>query len=193
MKLTYKDIINDMPRGWVRGKDQPIWHRKVYDMWRDTWGRVTDINNWRYEYYKDCKILEDYQFLSNYVKFVMSEPRFEEFTKTCDKVRWSVDKDKKDPNNRNYYPEYMTLTTQSENSKERNNRKDLPNPKVPVIGIKVDSIILLKSTKDGEAKGFDQSAISLCIRKLHKTHKGYRWYRINYKHNKTYRIKEVIV
>ena len=25
-------IYNDMERGWIRGKSQPSWHRKVYDM-----------------------------------------------------------------------------------------------------------------------------------------------------------------
>ena len=33
-------IYNDMERGWVRGKTQPLWHRTVYDMWKKMWVRV---------------------------------------------------------------------------------------------------------------------------------------------------------
>ena len=28
-------IYNDMPRGWVKGNLQSLWHRKVYQMWVD--------------------------------------------------------------------------------------------------------------------------------------------------------------
>lgn len=178
-------IYNDMPKGWKRGKDQPTWHKKVYDMWRHMWARVYTRPDWF-----GCLIHPSFKYLSNYVGFIMSEPRFEEFTLTCDKVSWTIDKDAKDPNNRNYYPEYMTLCTKSENTQERNSRRGNPNPKVPIIGIKGDSVILLKSMFDGDAKRFNNGNISLCLNKKRKTHKGYKWYKVNYKHNKTYRIKK---
>ena len=192
IKITEKvTIYNDMPRGWIQGKGQPRWHKKVYNMWRNRWDKCRNPNNPSYEYYKDCEIDEDFKYLSNFVKWIMNQPLFEEFVQTCNKVKWVIDKDMKDSNNRNYYPEYMTLTTQSENSKEMLNRRGNPNPKTPVIAIDTHSnkVLLFKSTHDAQDKGFHHSDISKCINKLphHKSHKGYKWYRINYKHNKTYR------
>ena len=118
MVLDDLGMINDMPKGWVRGKNQPLWHHKVYSMWRQMWSRVTSVDSKDYKYYKDCKIYDNFSYLSNYVKWIESQPRFEEFTQTCYKVSWCIDKDSKNSNNRNYFPECMTLTTQSENTKE---------------------------------------------------------------------------
>ena len=179
-------IINDMPYGWRRGKDQPLWHLKVYYMWYGMHDRVKNPNNKEYENYKDREIYEDFKYLSKYVEWITQEPKFEEFCKTCDKIKWSIDKDSKDPNNRNYYPQYMTLTTGGKNTKERNNRKGNPTPKTPIIAINSTKILLFKSTLDAKNKGFDRRAISRCINKKQKTHKNYKWYRVNYKHNKTY-------
>lgn len=185
MNMKVLGIVNDMPRGWYRGENQPLWHYKVYYMWKDMWKRCRNPNDINYKDYKDCKIYEDFKYLSKYVEWIISEPRFEEFCETCDKISWSVDKDSKKHNNKNYYPQYMTLTTRSENSKERINRGGTPNPKAPVIAIDSDKILLFKSMLDAQDKGFDQGAISKCINKSHhyKTHKGYRWYKINYKYN----------
>lgn len=96
-------IVNDMERGWL-GKNQPLWHHKIYYIWRDEWNRCRNPKHPAYENYKDCKIYDDFKYLSKFVEWIISEPRFEEFCNTCDKVTWSVDKDMKNPNNRNYYP-----------------------------------------------------------------------------------------
>ena len=184
--ITDKVVIyNDMPRGWIKGKGQPRWHVKVYDMWRDRWRRVYgDIH------YFGCLIHPDFKFLSKFVEWIMSELVFEEFTKTCDKVMWCVDKDIKYPGNRDYYPEFMTLTTQIENAKERLNRVgnpttfilDNPKPKIPVIALGGNKVLLFKSTLDARNKGFVPSHISKCLKGNRKTHKGYKWFKVNYKH-----------
>lgn len=185
MNMQELGIINDMEKGWYRGEGQPLWHNKVYKMWKHMWDRCKNSDGKHYEYYKDCKIYEGFKYLSNYVDWIMKEPRFEDFCKTCDKISWSIDKDSKCLGNKNYYPEYMTLMTRSENCKERINRVGSPTlkPKQPVIGIKHDSIVLLKSTIDGKARRFDSANIRRCINKKQKTHKGYKWYKVNYKHN----------
>ena len=62
----------------------------------------------------------------------------------------------------------------------------------PVIGIPLDSTnktILTIARKDVSNYGFDPGHVGKCIRKVYKAHKGYKWYWINYKHNKKYRIK----
>lgn len=191
MDMKELGIINDMPKGWKGGKNQPLWHKKVYTMWKGMWVRVKDTDNKDYKNYKDCEIYEDFKYLSKYVEWITQEPKFEEFCETCDKVQWSIDKDMKKPNNRNYYPQYMTLTTQNENLKERNNRRGNPNPKTPIIAINNTKILLFKFTRDANNKGFDQRHISKCINKLphYKTHKGYKWYKVNYKHNLRLRIR----
>ena len=185
-------IYNDMEIGWSQGKYQPRWHHKVYDMWRDTWRRVYGHIN-----YFGSLIHPSFKYLSNYVKWIEEQPRFNEFCKTCNKTMWSIDKDLKYPNNRYYYPEYMTLTTQSENTKERINRNGSPNrtPKKPVIGIPLDvmnKIVFTISIKDVRKYGFDKGNVSKCLSKIYKTHKGYKWYKLSYRHNKKYRIKESI-
>ena len=180
-------IYNDMGRGWAKGKMQPLWHRKVYHMWKDTWRRV-----YKNKYWFGSLIHPPFKYLSNYVKWIEEQPNFDEFCKTCDKVRWSVDKDSKYEGNKNYYPEYMTLMTCSENCKEKNNRNGNPIPKQSVIGIPLDNankIILATSTKDVVKYGFDQCHISNCLAKTYKSHKRYKWFRVRYKHNKVYRIK----
>lgn len=177
-------IYNDMPRGWIAGKDQPLWHKKAYMMWINRWNLCKNPKHFAYENYKDCGIHEDFKYLSKFVDWLISEPRFNEFCETCDKIKWSVDKDSKDPNNRNYYPQYMTLTTGSENSKEMINRCGTPKSKTPVIAMgKNNKILLFKSTLDAKDKGFNSGNISKCLNKKLKTHKGYKWYKVNYKHN----------
>lgn len=193
MDMEELGIVSDMPKGWINGKDQPLWHYKIYNMWRNMWGRVKNPDDKDYKNYKDCKIYEEFKYLSKYVEWIMQEPRFEEFIATCDKVIWNIDKDMKYPENRNYYPQYMTLTTKSENTKERNDRRGNPKPKTPIIAIDNTKVLLFKSTLDAQNKGFKRVNISRCINKSpgYKTHKGYKWYKINYKHNLRLRIKKI--
>ena len=153
-------------------------------MWINRWNLCKNPKHSAYENYKDCDIDEDFRYLSNFVEWIIQEPLFEEFTKTCNKVKWTIDKDMKEPNNRNYYPECMTLTTGSENTKERINRCGTSKPKIPVIAIdKNNKILLFKSTLDAKDKGFNSGNISKCLNKKLKTHKRYKWYKVNYKHN----------
>lgn len=177
-----------MPRGWIRGKNQPLWHLKVYDMWSKMWNRCRNPEHKEYEYYCSCIIYEDFRYLSNYLNWIQSQPRFEEFCSTCHEVSWTVDKDIKDPNNRHYLPQYMTLCTKSENTIEVNNRckSSFGLIRVPVIGIG-SNILLFKSINEGKAKGF--SHIHHCLRGDYSQHKGYKWYKINYKHNLRLRKK----
>ena len=183
MNMKELKIVNDMGKGWREGKEQPLWHKKIYYMWFSMWNRCRNPNHPSYQNYKDCKIYNDFRYLSKYVEWIISEPNFKEFCETCDKVMWCIDKDIKDPNNRNYYPEYMTLTTQSKNCNERINRRGTTKPKVPVIAIDGFKVLLFKSTKDAQNKGFNQGAISECINKKRKIHKRYKWYKVNYSHN----------
>ena len=188
--MTFEElgIVNDMPKGWSQGKDQPLWHKKVYHMWYSRWYKCKNSNNNMYKYYKDCNIHEDFRYLSNFVTWIMNEPRFDEFTQTCDKVMWCIDKDAKDPNNRNYYPECMTLCTFEENTKEMLNRR---GNIVSIIAIyDKNKILLFKSIRDAKYKGFDSRNINKCLKGSYKTHKGYRWYKVNYSHNKIFRLKE---
>lgn len=188
-------IYNDIERGWIQGKTQPIWHKKVYHMWIDTWRRIYgDIR------YFGSLIHPSFKYLSNYMKWIESQPRFKEFCNTCDNTKWSVDKDSKYLGNKNYYPEYMTLMLGSDNSRESITRNGNPMLKEeyvrkfmkPVIGIPLDKtkkIILTLGRNDVSKYGFNPCNVSNCLAKRYKFHKDYKWYRVTYKHNKTYRIK----
>lgn len=190
------EIINDMPYGWVSGKNQPKWHEKVYFMWLNMWRRCYgDVH------YFGCQVHPKFKYFSNYVDFIENQPRFNEFKKTCCEVRWCVDKDIKQLWNKCYYPEYMTLTTQTENNEERQRRRgcdELHSKKAnrkkskPIIGISLanKSIVLMNSIRDAEKKGFNHSLIIANLKHRQNSHRGYKWLYINYKHNNIYRIKK---
>ena len=174
IKNDYYEIYNDMP-GWL-SKDQPKWHYKVYDMWREMHSRVKHPDNKRYSNYKDCEIHPSLDYLSNYANFILNEPNFDLFVNTYDTISWTVDKDIKVKGNRKYYPEFMTLCTKSVNSSEVNTR----TKRKPIIGISLhdNSFILYKYILQVEDDGFDPSAVAKCCKGKWKHHKykGYKWY-----------------
>lgn len=180
IKITDECIIyNDMPRGWIRGEGQPRWHRLMYDRWRNMWSRCKSPSNKSYANYKDCEIDESYRYLSIYVKDVISLPNFD---KLCSEPsKWEVDKDKKDPNNRIYSYEHLSIVTKSDNIKERNNRVGNPNPPKSVIGIPILSgpIYVFNDMHQAEDFGFYNSHISACCLGKRKSHGGYKWYYLN--------------
>ena len=91
--ITDKAVIyNDMPKGWIRGKYQPRWHKKVYGMWMNMWKRVYGHKN-----YFGSLIHPNFKYLSNYVEWIESQLNFDEFCNTCSTIRWSIDKDAKYP------------------------------------------------------------------------------------------------
>ena len=179
MKMSLKElgIENDMPKGWVKGKGQPRWHRLVYDKWVNMHDRVKNPSNPSYPNYKDSKICESLDYLSNYVKFIESQPTFDEFCSTCDKIVWSVDKDIKVKDNKDYYPEFMSLVTRSENSKDRNNRYDYSvfNKAIKGTSLKDGSILIFESRNSVREKGFDPGCVTKCCTGERKSHKGYKW------------------
>lgn len=182
--MIMKDIgiVYDMPYKWTQGY---LWRLKAYRMWKCMWERVTEN-----PYYVDCKIHENFRLFSNFLKWLENEPRFEEFCTTCSEVKWCIDKDMKLKGNKNYSPEFMTLCTQSENSKEQITRNVNPNiyKLKPIIGLG-NNILLFKYIKESKIKGFNSAHIVSCCKKKRKSHKGYKWYYVNYSHFKKYRVK----
>ena len=187
--VTLKDmnITNDMPYGWVRGVTQPLWHKRVYKMWTHMWCRIyINPSNKDYEYYKNSKGYEPFRYLSNYVEWIMQEPRFEEFCNTCENIKWCIDKDGKCLGNKCYYPQYMTLTTFVENSRESLERNGNPfiynNPakkqRRPIIGVGMNSIIVFESIMDAEHYGVCKSRSKLidCLKGRTRMYKKYKWY-----------------
>ena len=142
-------------------------------------------------------------YLSNFVNWVESQPSYSNFQ--SNPKGWSIDKDIIRPNNRIYCYQFCILTTVSENSIDVNKRK--PNYKamhtkssrlkasnsrrVSVIGISLvnNQKFLCLGINSIEDYGFCLSCVRSCLNKQRKTHRGYRWYKVNYKHNKIYRIK----
>ena len=172
-------INNDLP-GWARGKNQPKWHKSLYDRWRHMWSRCRNPEHPRYLKYKDCPIDERYIKLSNYVNDVQLLEDFDKLKENPSK--YDIDKDKIDPNNRCYFFEHLSIVTKSENSLESVIRNGtLTSPK-PIIGININdnTIIILKSAFESKKLGFDQSCISDCCRnnycKENNLYKNYRWY-----------------
>jgi hypothetical protein len=102
-----------------------------------------------------------------------------------------VDKDKINPNNRCYFFEHLSIVTKKDNIKERNGRRGLPKRKgKPLLAFNHQIVLLFKSYTDAVSKNFDSRSIRYCLLKQRNSHKGYKWYYINYSHSRKYRIKE---
>ena len=177
-----------MPRGWVTGKGQPKWHELLFKRWRDMWSRCNNPEHPGYDNYKDCKIDENYRYFSKYLNDIM---QLENFDKLCDNPKyWHIDKDIKDPTNRHYYFEHLSIVYYKDNLDERFKRRGKPSPSKPVIGIGIgrDCILLYKSITDTNLKRcLVRDCCNKCYGKKSNIYKGYKWYYINYKHNKIYR------
>lgn len=204
-------IYNDMPKGWINGKSQPKWHRVAYDMWRCMWTRCYNPMNKNYKWYNDCEVFEDFRCLSYFIKWLEHEEFFNDFK--AHPKGWNIDKDIKSFGNRKYYPKYMSLVSKKDNTKEIFDRRGNPmtkrgnehprrqNPEKwdkaakqrrrPILAISLDKryVLLFLSQKDATKK-FPNAHITDCCKKRRNHSLGFKWYYINYKHNKTYRIKE---
>ena len=189
--------INDMP-GFL-AKTNPKWHYVVYDMWKDMWDRVyTHIN------YFGKTIQPKYKYLSGYIEDFQKLENFDLFKENP--YGWSIDKDIKGGTYIGYYFQYLSLITRSDNCSDANNRrsykdiqynhlhtsesvaKSSKSREKSIIGISLTnkSILIFKSLKDAKTQGFS-SNLSKCLKKCQSSHKGYKWYYINYKHNKRLR------
>ena len=173
--------VYDMPRGW---KQQELWRGKAYLMWKSMWRRVFNPN---VKYWNDCEIWEDFKFFSNFLSWLESQPRFEEFCSTCHEIGWSIDKDMKVKGNKKYFPEFMSLVTKSENSREMLERNGNPRPKRPIIAISSSKILLFHYLIEARSYGFNKGNIIRCLKGERKLHKGYKWKYINYKHGRILR------
>ena len=181
LKENYK-----MPRGWSHGNDQPLWHKKAKYLWTDMWKRCYDPNNGSYPYYINSIIHDDFRLFSDFLSWLMQQPRFEEFCSTCHEVKWVIDKDIKVDDNIHYFPDRVTLCTGSENTKARNEAHGNPMSNIntrkrlmiPVIGISKNdnTFIILNFMSEWEDKGFDPSTISKCCKGKRPSYKGYKWY-----------------
>ena len=175
MRKSRFGCINDMPKRW-RSLNKV--NDKIYTMWHGMWKRCGNS-----KYYLDCKVCDEWKYLSNFIKWIECQPNYNNFISTLD-IRWVVDKDSLYPGNRIYSPEYCTLMTSSENCKEVVTRCSDRHYKRPCIGIG-DTIIL--SLSPSYIRNFNSSKIHLCCKGHRKTHKGFKWYYVNYKHGRRLR------
>lgn len=178
-------IYNDMDDGWITGKNQPKWHESLYKRWRNMWSRCNNPEHPKYTNYKNCIIDSKYRLLSNYVHDIML---LDNFDKLCENPsKWEIDKDIKDPNNRCYFFEHLSITSKYTNRQERNNRCGNPSPKKYIIAISTNKVFLFKSLSDVRKYKISRKVVSKCLSKEKDSYKGYEWHYINYKHNKRYR------
>jgi len=166
--------IRDIPMYWLKEDE---WRGKVYEMWKNMWDRCNNTSRPSYKHYINSLIYDDFRYLSKFFEWIISQSRFEEFCSTCNKIIWTIDKDIIDPSNIHYFPQYMTLCTQSENGSDANNRRDYSKHKKPVKGINIydGSIIIIDSMNEAKQKGFNPSYIRLCIKGERIDYKGYKW------------------
>lgn len=181
--MTHNEVLQllkdgyNMERGWGRSE---FWHNKVKHRWREMWLRCYDPTHPRYKDYQDVLISDDFKLFSNYLKWFMNQPNFTEFISSNCSNKWHVDKDIKDPSNRHYFPQYMTLCLAKDNNKERSKEHDYSKSRIPVIGIDIINNTILLFKCPGDAREFDSrfnpTHIRNCYLGKRKSHCGYKWY-----------------
>mgnify|MGYP003419770154 FL=1 len=89
----------------VGGKSKQVWICPYYKTWRSMLCRcLSDNYKSSYETYKECSVVEDWKYLSNFVKWVDSQPNKD--WKIC-----ALDKDILVRDNKIYSPETCIFTT----------------------------------------------------------------------------------
>lgn len=174
-------------------------YRSLLYRWISMWKRCKDSNSKSYKTYKDCEIDERYKYFSNYINDIKQLENFDKLYNEPSK--WVIDKDIKDPNNRHYYLENLSIISKEENSREQLKRngsafniiKNNSTPPQPIIAININdsSILIFKSMSEAEDMGFDHGNISKCCRKKYNKHsniyKKYKWYYLDYNHGRKLR------
>lgn len=194
MRLSDIGAINDMPRGWVRGSKL---NHKIYNMWHNMLIRCYDKEYHKLKpTYKECTCHKDFLTLSNFVKWIEQEPRYNDFVTSIGNYKWAIDKDILVKGNKEYTYGKIALVTMSENSKESSSRLDRSNYNYSamgrksadlhsraIIGVSVKNPLdmrFYKAVSHASKDGFTPSNIVVCCNKgRQKTHKGYKWYYIN--------------
>ena len=191
-KILKYGRINDMYKGW---QSESKLNYSIYRMWTHMFDRCYTCNrNKKNQSYIGCTVCSDWVLLSNFIKWLETQPLYEEF-KLYQKG-YSIDKDSIKANNRHYCPEFCTLVSKSDNSRESAFRnKELSkakyHPKTPVIGISKDKniIYLFKGFNDVQSRGFTPRGVRSVINKdYHYTH-GFKFYRISYNHGLFFRFR----
>ena len=231
MRVLKYGRINDMPYSESLGISLALYN-SIKDKWKAMFRRsYSDEFHETYPTYKDCSVCSEWIYLSNFYKWIINEPLFEEFSKNI--KGYCIDKDALHPGNKVYSPKYCILTTKSANSIERIERLGVPeggkwtsvncpsklienrirqsefmknnNPmqdeaarlkvskslQVSVIGIhkKSNEIVLLKCIGDAEFLGLNPTGISHCLKGTYKSSCGYIWYKVIFRHTKSFRIR----
>lgn len=178
MKVLKYGRINDMFWGWTSLSKG---NRAIYNMWEKMFYRcynkefLSENPN-----YKGCSVCDEWFYLSNFIKWIESQPSYTLFLES--QKGYCIDKDTILDGNKLYCPEYCTLMTVSYNTKASHIHSPRvfknPTPKKPIIGINIkdNSILLFKSLSDAKENGFNPSNIISCIKGRLKSSKGYKWF-----------------
>lgn len=173
MRLNEIGAKNDMPLGW-RLEAPP--NKVIYEMWRGMLRRCYSD----YKYWNDCTVCREFHLLSNFVKWIESEPNYPLLVEDPGYHKWTIDKDGIIPGNKEYAPGKIRLITNSDNVRERNQRMGVPSKKLKsLVGIskKGDTILYYRSCKEASDDGF--TFASGVEKGYYKYCKGYKWFYSN--------------
>ena len=200
MTLEELGIVNDMPKGWLGFHPA---NRSIYDKWKRMWIRTTEDFIKTRPTYKGTTVCDEWRYLSNFVKWIETQDLYDEFMLNI--KGYSLEKDLVE-GNKHYSPSTVVLTTRSANSRnsiERNGSvlSEYQGDKHPsknmdinrsrrkgVIGLSSNKIVLIKFRLDAYNFGYYPTHIRRSIREK-SLYKGLRWYNLNHRHSKTYRVK----
>lgn len=114
-KLVYGWGINDVSYNvhryeMVNGKKKCVWACPYYKKWKSILGRCFDLKyQERQPTYKGCTVCEEWKYLSNFIKWVDSQPN-------KDWMKCEPDKDFLSGGNKHYSPETVVFVSNRVNS-----------------------------------------------------------------------------
>ena len=113
--------VYDMYYGW---RTESIVNKRIYCLWQSMWRRCG-----YQKYWLGCTVCDEWIYLSNFIEWIESQPRYKEFLETCSDIPWSIEKDQVVENNKLYSPKTCILIPRNENSKNVWDRLGNPIPK----------------------------------------------------------------
>ena len=156
---------------------------REYNVWRNMIQRVYDPKYHEKQPTYKGSILEDcLHCFAFFLEFVIRDIPNYEYWLTHPNEGVALDKDIRGKSSKVYSRDTIMFVTQSENSKEKNNRCGTPIKPTRIYGVDIktgERTRVFDSIREAERElGVNQSNICSCLNGKQKTTGGYKWYKV---------------
>lgn len=150
----------------------------LYKRWATMLSRCYNENDQSYVRYGGVGICvsERWWSLSNYIHDISTKENYDKLM--LEPTKWHIDKDTLSPDNRCYSNETTIIISNSDNIRERNQRRGNPRPPIKITqytksGVFVSDFNSMLEAED--ATGIKNGNISQCCSGKRKTAGGFTW------------------